>query len=73
MFSDEDVTDEAVKIAEDIAAMCSGRPTASVYIAIGITLGSMEAKAKRPDRAGLFKILGDVMDGFAANNPAGVR
>ena len=68
MFSDDYIEDEAFKAAQDIGAMCEGRPTASIYLAISIVLGNMEMKAKRPDRPEMFRLIGKGMDSFIQAN-----
>lgn len=72
MFDEKFLEDESLKIAHDLAAMCEGRPTAAVYLAVSILLGNMEMKSKRPDRAALFKIISDGMDCFVQANSRGV-
>ena len=53
--------EEAVKLYDEMCKLLSGRPTAAVYMAIGMVLGHMETYAKNPDRPNLFRIIDDVM------------
>ncbi len=64
MYTDAQIKDAACDLTHRLADLLSGHPTASVYMAIAYTLASMELHAKRPDREGLFKIIGGAMDEY---------
>lgn len=72
---DVDYTVIGEELANEINRVCGGKPTASVYMAIGCVLGQMECRAGIPDRPGMFKILSDVMDTYTdyAPKPASQR
>ena len=63
-----DTTEEAVKLYDDLRQFLKGRPTAAVYMAIGMILGHMETHAKNPDRSNLFRIIDDVMNGVVEHS-----
>lgn len=52
-----DYGEEAVDIANQIEALCNGRPTASVFMELSMVLGAAAAKAERPDFDGLMKLV----------------
>ena len=54
------IADRAVALANEIQAVITDRETAAVYLAIGMNLGAMEAKAARPDLPALMRIISNV-------------
>lgn len=56
---------EAVRIANEMNEILKGKPAVSVYLAIGMTLGAMEAEAERPDRKRMLALLSGVMDDYS--------
>lgn len=48
-YSNEQVGNEAIRLANEMQALCQGRPTASVYLALSMMLGGSAAGAPNPD------------------------
>lgn len=55
-----DTGDNAVRLANAIDDVIVGQETAAVYLAIGMVLGAMAARAERPDLCGLIRIIDQV-------------
>lgn len=56
-YSDDDIGREAASIANEMEALCRGRPTVSVYMAISMMLGAAAASAPRPDFEGMMALV----------------
>ena len=64
----DDIGRISVELANDIERACAGKPTAAVYLAIGMVLGLMETTAtKEPRRDELFALLNRFMDDYIAD------
>jgi hypothetical protein len=59
-FDPEEVTDLQVELMN----ACDGLPCAVIYVAVANLLGVMESLDVKPDRAGLFKLMGECMDDY---------
>lgn len=55
--SNEAIGTEAVRLANEIEALCRRRPTASVYIALSMVLGGSAAFAPKPDFEGMMALV----------------
>ena len=64
MSSHPDYGKEAVDVANAMAGVLAGKSTTAVYLAIGMTLGAMEMRARDPARSETFRLLGKVMDDY---------
>lgn len=71
--TDDEIKNAACDLTHKFALLCGGQPTASVYMAIAYTLGSMEMLARKPDREGLFQIISGGMDEYIENATGSVR
>ncbi|WP_144378510.1 hypothetical protein [Mesorhizobium amorphae] len=56
-YSNEQIGNEAIRLANEIEALCHGRPTASVYLAISMMLGGTAAAAPSPDFEGMMALV----------------
>jgi hypothetical protein len=54
---------EAVRIANEIEAVCNGNETAAVYLALGMVIGARATNAEFPDFDGLIAVLRKVAKG----------
>lgn len=56
-LTDDQIIREATKLANEIEAICRGRPTASVYMALSMMLGASAAHAPKPDFEGMMTLV----------------
>lgn len=56
-MADKNEAEQAVDLANELQAVCEGRPTAVVYMALSMILGASEARARKPDLDGLMKLV----------------
>ena len=52
-----DAAEQSVDLANEISAMCEGRETVVVYLALSMMLGGMAALAERPDFDGMMALV----------------